>query len=270
MISVAGTVTGPISKPTLESIVLFTANTITSDYTSGGLCITTTGSPISLLPEVSIAEPADANNTAFEWSVTSLFYDYLGFTSCSGNDKPIQIATDLTAVLNTTSAPLSTTIGDPLSSTTLVHPPSNLVSSSSTTSSAGGNISSGFTTRDKAATGIVVPVITIISLVLGILFYLRRRQKRSISGEDAHGSEEETQPYLQQKVELDAEERCKLELEAVEVRNELDGRDCRNELPAQGSEVGNEIDTIERPVMSSLKERHELKGEECSKELEAP
>ena len=54
------------------------------------------------------------------------------------------------------------------------------------------------------------------------------------------------------------------------MRFELDGRDDRNEMPAQGSEVGNEIDTIERPVMSSLKERHELKGEECSKELEAP
>ena len=84
------------------------------------------------------------------------------------------------------------------------------------------------------------------------------------------GSEEETQPYLQQKAELEAEEKRRLELETVEVRNEMDGRDHMNEMPAQGSEVANEIDTIERPAMSSLEERHELKGEEHSKELEAP
>ena len=270
MISVAGTVTGSMSSPPLESIVLFTAYTITSDYTSDGLCIATTGSPIPLSPEVSIAKPADANSTAFESSITSLFHDYLGFASCSGNDNLIQIATNLVQVLNTTPNAQSTISADPLLSTTLVSSASNITSSSAATSSATENISSRFTTRDKAATGIVVPVVAIISLVLGILFYLRRRRKRSNSGEDTHGSEEETQPYLQQKAELDAEEKRRLELETVEVRYELDGRDCRNEMPAQGSEVGNEIDTIERPVMSSLKERHELKGEECSKELEAP
>lgn len=270
MISVAGTVTGAMSSPPLESIVLFTAYTITSDYTSGGLCIKTTGSPVPLSPEVSIAKPANANSTAFESSVTSLFYDYLGFASCIGNDNPIQIATNLIPVVNITSTPLSTTIGGPLNSTTLVYPPSNLVSSNPTTSSAGGNISSGFTAKDKAATGAVIPVVAIISLVLGIAFYIRRRRKISNFGKDPHRSGEETQPYLQQKAELEAEEKRRLELEAVEVRYELDGRNYRNEMPAQGSEVENEIDTIERPALSSLKERHELRGEEHSKELEAP
>ena len=88
-------------------------------------------------------------------------------------------------------------------------------------------------------------------------------------GKDPHGSGEETQPYLQQKAELEAEETRRLELEAVEVTYEMDGSDHRNEMPAQGSEVGNEIDTIERPALSSLRERHELRGEEHSKELEA-
>ena len=66
------------------------------------------------------------------------------------------------------------------------------------------------------------------------------------------GSEEETQPYLQQKAELEAEEKRRIELEAVEVRYEMDGRDHRNEMPAQGSEVGNEIDTIERDLHCRL------------------
>ena len=147
---------------------------------------------------------------------------------------------------------------------------SNITSSSPTTNSAARNISTDFTKEDKVATGVVIPVVAIISLVLGILFYLRRRRKRSESSKHRHGSEEESQPYLQQKAELEAEEKRRLELEAVEVRYEMDGRDHRNEMSAHGSEDGNEIDTIERPITSSLNDRHELKGEEHSKELEAP
>ena len=284
--SVARTVTGAMSSVPLESIVFVTAYDVTSEYISGGLCITTTGSSIPVSSEMSIAKPADANSTAFELSVTSLFQDYLGFSTCA-----VQLVTNLTQVAKFTSISLSVTTGDllastqvvngattpfqtitadPLLSTTLVSSASKIDSSSPTTSSAGEDISSGFTAKDKAATGVVISVVATISLVLGILFYLRRQRKRSNSGKDTYKSEEEIQPYLQQKAELDAEEKRRLELEAVEVRYEMDGSDHRNEMPAQGSEVGNEVDTIERSALSSLRERHELRGEEHSKELEAP
>ena len=270
IMSVAGT----------ESIVFFTAYTVISDYNSGGLCITTTGPPIHISPELSITKPADTNPTAFESSVTALFYDYLGFSTCSGNDKSVRIVTPiplipvgsdsgtpLVEVATGTFTPLSASTGDPFPSTTLVSSASNITSSSPTASSAAGSISSAFTTKDKAATGVVIPIVAIISVVLGILFYLRRRRKRSGSGKDTHGSEEETQPYLQQKAELEAEEKRRLELEAVEVRYEMDGGDHVNEM--HGSHVRNEIDTVVRPQMPSLKETQELRGEECSKELDA-
>ena len=256
-----------MSNPPLEPIVFFTAYAVTSDYSSGGLCITTSGPPISVSPVLSITKPANANPTAFESSVTSLFYDYLGFSTCSGNDNLVVIATSLIQVANDTSTPLSMFTADPFPSTTLVSSASNITSSSPTTSPAAGSISSAFTTKDKAATGVVIPVVAIISLVLGILFYLRRRRKRSESGKDTHGSEAGTQPYLQQKAELEAEEKRRLELEAVEVRYEMDGGDHINEMP--GSQVRNEIDTVVRPQMPSLEETQELRGEECSKELEA-
>ena len=48
----------------------------------------------------------------------------------------------------------------------------------------------------------------------------------------------------------------------------MDGEDNRHEMP--GIDVENEIDTVARPEMSSLKKKHELRGEECSKELEVP
>lgn len=81
---------------------------------------------------------------------------------------------------------------------------------------------------------------------------------------------EETQPYLQQKAELEAEEKRRLELEAVEVRYEMDGETSRKAMPAPGNDVRNEIDTVTRPPMPSLRERQELRGEEFSRELEAP
>ena len=81
---------------------------------------------------------------------------------------------------------------------------------------------------------------------------------------------EETQPYLQQKAELEAEEKRRIELEAVEVRYEMDGGDDRKEMPAPGSDVRTEIDTTTRPSMPSLRETQELRGEEFSRELEVP
>ena len=142
-------------------------------------------------------------------------------------------------------------------------------SQSAAISLAAENISQGFTTRDKAAVGVVVPVVAIISFALGMIFYLRRHRKRSQSGKGKNVSEE-TQPYLQQKAELEAEEKRRVELEAVEVRYEMDGGDDRKEMPAPGSDVRTEIDTITRPPMPSLRERQELRGEEFSRELEVP
>lgn len=79
---------------------------------------------------------------------------------------------------------------------------------------------------------------------------------------------EDAQPYLQQKAELEAAEKRRIELEAAEVRYEMDGEDDRHEMP--GIDVDNEIDTVARPETSSLKTKHELRGEEFSKELEVP
>ena len=174
-----------MSTPPLESIVFFTAYSITSDYNSDGLCITTYGSPVYMSPELSIAKPADANSTAFESRVTSMLQDQLGFTTCSGNDNPVQIGT--IQLVNGTPTPLSTTTADLFLSATLVSSASNITSSSPTTSSAASNVSSGFTVKDKATTGVMIPVVAVIPVLVGVFLYLRRRPKQSESGEDTHG-----------------------------------------------------------------------------------
>ena len=260
-------------------MLLFTAYSITSDYVSDGLCVTTSGFPNFITP-VSITSPA-ATDPAFGSSVTSLFRHRLGFSSCSANGNQVEIATDLeqiTSASDVVQLPAGIVIPIPTSSqiasapTTVLSPASNNNSSPSgpPTSSAAEAISSDFTTADKAATGIVVPAVAIISFVLGVIFYLRRRRKPSRSGKSGtKGSVEERQPYLQQKAELEAEGTRRLELEAVEMRHEVHGEDRTNEMMAADVRC-DEIDTRARRHTPSFKERHELRGEECSRELDAP
>ena len=68
-----------------------------------------------------------------------------------------------------------------------------------------------------------------------------------------HGESDDAQPYLQRKAELDDEQR-RHEMEAVDLRYELEGEDCVHEQ----SEV-------ERP---GVRDRQELRGEEYARELD--
>lgn len=108
-------------------------------------------------------------------------------------------------------------------------------------------------------------------IVLGILAWRRYRKRRTAAVTDVidkelSSSTEDTQPYLQQKPELDAEEATKHELQAEEQRYEL-AEDTIHEM--QDGDQNHEILTERRAAMASLTATHELKGEEHSKELEA-
>ena len=101
------------------------------------------------------------------------------------------------------------------------------------------------------------------------MIYLRKYRKRSQSDKNTIGSvdsPQETQPYLQP--ELDAEGKRILELDAVEKRYEMSGEDGLHEMSEE--DARKEMDTISRPGMPSLRAKHELKGQERSKGLEAP
>ena len=68
---------------------------------------------------------------------------------------------------------------------------------------------------------------------------------------------EDQQPYLQQKAELEAEEKRKYELEARERRYEIGVEGERYELPVEGQDM-------------MIRTRQELRGEEHSTELGVP
>ena len=67
----------------------------------------------------------------------------------------------------------------------------------------------------------------------------------------------ESQPYLQQKAELEAEENRKHELEAEERKYEIGSDGNRYELSAEEGQM-------------ESRRRQELRGEEHSRELEVP
>ena len=109
---------------------------------------------------------------------------------------------------------------------------------------------------------IAFPVAFLVLSLLGYVAYKRRKIKKTLTEEDATlqqgqvSPQENNQPYLQQKSELEAEENRKHELEARERRYEMGIEGERHELPVK--EEGN----------SMIRTRQELRGEEHSKELD--
>ena len=111
-------------------------------------------------------------------------------------------------------------------------------------------------------------VLVVIALFV-LVCYLGQNHYRRVTAikEKGNKTRYEPKPYLQAKIELDAEEKKRGEMEAKERRHELvqedryevEGDECRAELVALNSET--------RLLPSSM-ERHELRSEDHSKELD--
>ncbi|KAL9113979.1 MAG: hypothetical protein Q9187_007549 [Circinaria calcarea] len=127
------------------------------------------------------------------------------------------------------------------------------------------SIPTGLGTGAKIGIGLGIPAIVLT--VLGVFFVWRHigRQKEvgskqhSIAAQAGTSTMQDPQPFLQQKAEMDAEQR-RYEMEANETRYELQG----------GSSI-HEVQVVERAhEMQKGKPRQELKGAEHSQELEVP
>lgn len=154
------------------------------------------------------------------------------------------------STLSSSSSPLSAVPSPPTATATLSSP-----SHSPQTSSVGS------TETRKLIVGLVVAILAPIILVtigLSTLYIIRRRRRRkeeaAISSQDV-GKDEGGNPqlYFQQKVELDDEQR-RHDMEAVEIRYEMEGEDEIHELPVE-----------ERQRRSG---RQELRGEEHAREID--
>ena len=115
----------------------------------------------------------------------------------------------------------------------------------------------GLNKQDEIAVGVVVPIAVTASLLIILISWQRYRTRRRAETDTKTTLPEDTQPYLQQKAELGAEEARKYELEAREVRHEMHGEDAIHEIGPEGD-------------MRRMSRLQGLQGPEHSKELEVP
>ena len=92
---------------------IFKAYSITSAYTSNGICVTTSGSPIQVSPAYSEILSSANGRVTLDVNGQQSFIDYLGFSTCSGGGENV-VATALVQVLNTTATTTSTFSNVPL------------------------------------------------------------------------------------------------------------------------------------------------------------
>ena len=240
---------------------MFTAYSITSAELVNGQCVTTSGSPVTLDPPYITpfihTQRTLIPDSAFLSSALSSFVDYLGFTSCSGGDisvEPISLI-PITNATETSLSPTSLPTILPHSSTT---PISSAESTSSSASSPqNGTGKTGLDSQAKVGIGVGIFVAVVIVSVFAGRKCLRYRSRKlqNRAGENGTPSEEH-QPYLQQKGELEAEEKRKYELQAEERRYELEENEIF-EMPAKE----------EKRERCNLR-RQELRGEEHCRELD--
>ena len=212
-----------------ESFLLITAYYIASDYLTDGQCQLTLGSLVPVSPAFSVLQPAKVNSTEFQSVVKDSFTTYIGFSECSGGGEDVALTT-------VTNLPLATVLATPTPSnssllTPIISGPGQNSTQSISTGTNGQNTSStnsvsthssgSYDQKVKIANEVAIPVVLLGLALLGFLVYRRRKNQKTLKEEDPTSQDlgspqEDSQPYLQQKAELEAEGKRKHELEARE------------------------------------------------------
>ncbi len=202
------------------------------------------------------------NSTKFQSAAKQSFSDYLGFSPCSGGGGTAVITDPL-------SVPVASTVGNSSPSAPVTSSPDQNSTQAISTGTGGQKSSStsvsthssgSYHKKVEVANAVAIPAAFLGLALLGFLLYRRRKNQKALKEDDPTSQNlesplEDPQPYLQQKAELEAEEKRKHELEAQERSYEIGNEGERYELPVE--EVGLMISS-----------RQELRGEEHSKELE--
>ena len=275
------------SATTHATFLLITAYNIASPYVTNENCQLTLGSFVQMSPVFSVSKPPNVNYTQFQSDAKSSFVTHIGFSTCLGVESAVGGALVPIATLTTASNPSPstpvifgsvvpianlTTASNSSPSTPVISGSDQNFAQSISTGTNGQSTSSihsvsthspgSYDETVKIANGVTIPVVFLGLVLLGFLVYRRRRNRKTLNAEDPTSQDlgspqEDSQPYLQQKGELEAEGTQKHELEAQERRYEVGNEGGRYELPVEESDV-------------IIRSRQELRGEEHSRELETP
>lgn len=238
------------SRSATRTALLFTAYSISREYSSNGLCVPTPGPSIAVSPPYSIAWPDSISASDFELfkqTANRSFLDYLGFSPCSGPRQDVVTTTFINSPSLTSSPPSTTATST-----------KEYISEVSTETPVAGPAHHRLEKPAKVGIGIAIPVIVTALFLLAVFLSLRSNKiKKTKTLRRRRTILEDSQPYLQQKAELEAEEMRKHELEVGEMRHELDGESRIQELSDDSSHG-----------LPSVYQRQELRGEEHSRELD--
>lgn len=236
-----------LRTPYLQEYLHFTAYTATSTSMVAGTCVRSTSSPVHLVQPHTFPVPFfDVYNPSVGATLMSVFYSSfyndLGYEGCAATALP-SLSLPSIPVLAAASA------------TTL--PSATSVAASGDPAPVG---------RIRYERVIIISIIApsvVILLLLACFFMIRsyrkkRRQAASIDGPERISN---VQLYVDQKPELEDQERRKHELDAQEIRYEMEGG---NRL----FEISEERVTDKRQSTSDVKA--ELRGEKHSQELDLP
>ena len=205
-----------------------------------------------------ITGPISAPSSDFPSYAASEFVDFLGFSTCVGSGEEL-LPTPIILVTNISVTP-ATSVSLPARADSTTSP---ILHSSNATKPI---VTSRLDEPTKIGIGVGVPFAALIPIPLAAFMWRKRRLRSAAiaAGEQANtgdrtASGPDSQPYLQQKAELEAEERRRHELEARQKVHELDGATEIIEIPAGKHEHR----------IAVMRSRQELTGGEHSQELDA-
>ena len=233
--------------------IVYTAYSITTDYSTNGSCLISEGVPVALPTPFSYTVTAGENQSEVQSLGFSSFQNFLGFTSCDyGGVESLVTPTLLSPTLDSASIP-SSNLG-PSTSTSIASPVANVTSSATTDRIK--DLSRG----QEAAIGTAIPLGVIALLVLALVLWQRTRKQRAkkILGQTVQEERtEDNPPFLQPKPELQGED-SRHEMPAEDRRVELDEDNTRYEIMTEGQNMR----------MNVQVQQQELRGEEFAVELD--
>ncbi len=253
----------------------FTAYSVTSTSSEAGTCTKHTGSPVPLSLEDPYVVSVPTNvipgsltgqdSNAFYTAYYSTFLDdaysslntILGYESCTAV-LPSSVLSSLLATsgilyLPNVASETATTTTTPFFFATATALPSATATESSVPVQ-------HIHKTQIIIVSVVVPTIGLVTFLLCFIILRRYRKKRRQAAiKNQWDMTSNTQLYVDQKAELEDEERRKFELDAGGITYEMEGEDRIFEMP-----------TTAEMRLASLRETHEMRGVEHSQELGVP
>ncbi|KAL6717386.1 hypothetical protein ACLMJK_005301 [Lecanora helva] len=147
-----------LTSPTAYNV--FSAYSVTSEFESNGVCVTTSGAPTTLSSAFSEILPAASGRVVLDANGQQSFIDFLGFSSCSAGGVSVK-PTALIQITNTTDTQTSTFSNVPLAAMASL----TIAPQSSPASAEAGAITSGPSTTIFPSVGaphIVIGNMTIV------------------------------------------------------------------------------------------------------------